>query len=154
VAEADDLEVLAGRLEASGRYRVLRRLERFTRLSQGDLSSSKRGIVLDLETTGVDPRRDEIIEVAMVPFQYDADGQVLAVGEAFSRLRQPREPISDEITRITGITDAMVAGQVIDPAEIAAFAAPAALIIAHNASFDRRFAEAFCPSLAMKGWAC
>jgi DNA polymerase-3 subunit epsilon len=32
--------------------------------------------------------------------------------------------------------------------------APAALIIAHNAGFDRRFAEAFCDAFAQKPWAC
>jgi DNA polymerase III subunit epsilon len=47
-----------------------------------------------------------------------------------------------------------VAGQTIDPAEVAAFAAPAALVIAHNAAFDRRFLERFCPLFAHKPWAC
>lgn len=149
-----DLEAAAAKLEASGHYRVLRRLERFTRLTRGDLTGARVGLVLDLETSGVDPRRDEIIEFAMVPFHYDAEGRVLAVGEAFSRLRQPREPVSEEITRITGITNAMLEGTSVTEAEVAAFAAPAALVIAHNAGFDRRFAEALSPGLAMKPWAC
>lgn len=149
-----DLEAAARKLEASGHYRVLRRLERFTRLTAGDIAGARLGLVLDLETTGVDPRRDEIIEFAMVPFHYDADGRVLTVGEAFSRLRQPREPVSEEITRITGITNVMLEGTSVTEAEVAAFAAPAALIIAHNAGFDRRFAEAFSPGLSMKPWAC
>jgi DNA polymerase-3 subunit epsilon len=37
---------------------------------------------------------------------------------------------------------------------VARFIAPAALIIAHNAGFDRRFAEAFCDAFAQKPWAC
>jgi len=152
--KADDLEAMAGLLEASGRYRILRRLDGFTRIQEGDLANCRRGIILDLETTGLDSRSDEIIELAMLPFDYDPDGRVVAVGEAFSQLRQPQKPITEEITRITGITDAMVAGRVIDPAEVARFIAPAALIIAHNAAFDRRFAEAFSPAFALKPWAC
>jgi hypothetical protein len=41
------------------------------------------------------------------------------VGEPFSRLRQPSQPIPLAITALTGLTDAMVAGQSIDPAEMA-----------------------------------
>ncbi len=55
---------------------------------------------------------------------------------------------------MTGITDAMVAGHSIDPDDVAAFVAPADLIIAHNAKFDRPFAEAFCPAFASLPWAC
>jgi hypothetical protein len=37
---------------------------------------------------------------------------------------------------------------------VAAFAAPAALVIAHNASFDRRLLERFSPVFQTKPWAC
>jgi DNA polymerase-3 subunit epsilon len=141
-------------LEASGRYRVLRRLER-PRFKLGSaIGQVRRGIILDLETTGLDPKTDEIIEIGMVPFDYDVGGQVVCVGAPFSRLRQPSKPIPPEITKVTGITDAMVEGQVIDPAEVEAFIGEAALIIAHNAAFDRRFAERFCPGFVAKPWAC
>jgi DNA polymerase-3 subunit epsilon len=69
-------------------------------------------------------------------------------------LRQPPDPIPPEITTITRIDDAMVAGHAIDPAEVTAFAAPAALVIAHNAAFDRRFLERFCETFTTKPWAC
>lgn len=148
------LEVMARALEDSGRYKVLRRLERFTRLTPGDVAQCRLGLMLDLETTGVDPARDEIIEFAMVPFHYDGDGRIVSVGPAFSRLRQPGAPISPLITRLTGITNKMVEGERLDPKDVDAFAADAALIVAHNANFDRRFAERLVPSLALKPWAC
>ena len=47
-----------------------------------------------------------------------------------------------------------MAGQTIDPAEGEAFAAPAAIVIAHNSAFDRRFLERFCEVFATKAWAC
>ena len=59
-----------------------------------------------------------------------------------------------EITAITGITNEMVAGQSIDPADIARFAAPASLVIAHNANFDRRFLERLSDVFTTKPWAC
>lgn len=150
----DDLEAMAQTLEASGRYRVLRRLAA-PRFALGSaIGQVRRGIILDLETTGLDPKTDEIIEIGMVPFDYDVGGQIVSVGAPFSRLRQPSKPIPPEITKVTGITDAMVEGQVIDAAEVEAFIGEAALIIAHNAAFDRRFAERFCPGFVAKPWAC
>ncbi|MGQ3073451.1 MAG: 3'-5' exonuclease [Ferrovibrionaceae bacterium] len=76
------------------------------------------------------------------------------MGQPFSRLRQPNKPIPEVVAALTGITNEMVAGQIIDPAEVASFAASAALIVAHNAGFDRKFAERFCDVFMRKPWAC
>jgi len=145
---------MARALEESGRYRILRRLDRPRYIGGTAAGPVRQGIVIDLETTGLDPKKDEIIEFGLVPFTYDVGGRILSVGEPFSRLRQPAAPISPEISKLTGLTDAMVEGQIVDPAEVADFIEPAALVIAHNASFDRRFAEAFSSAFAQKPWAC
>jgi len=63
-------------------------------------------------------------------------------------------PIPAEITRLTGITDEMVAGQMIDIGELRALIELADLVIAHNPAFDRPFCEAFSPVFAEKAWAC
>jgi DNA polymerase-3 subunit epsilon len=76
------------------------------------------------------------------------------VKEPFQRFRQPTKPISAEITRLTGVTDEMVAGHTIDSGEVEAFAQDAVLIVAHNVGFDRRFMEKLTPGFALKGWAC
>ncbi|TSD82851.1 3'-5' exonuclease [Mycobacterium sp. KBS0706] len=149
-----DLELMASTLEASGRYRVLRKLENRRLLATPDGTPTRLGILLDLETTGLDPAKDEIIELAMVPFTYGLDGRIFEIHEPFQRLRQPSVPIPAEITALTGIDDTMVAGLSIDTAEVEAFAAPAALIVAHNAGFDRKFAERFCDVFTTKPWAC
>jgi len=154
VSSEINLEQMARTLEATGCYRVLRKLESRHHLAAPDGSPNRLGIFLDLETTGLDPAKDEIIELAMVPFTYGLDGRLFEIHEPFQRLRQPSFPIPAEITALTGINDAMVAGQSIDPAEVYTFAAPAALIIAHNAGFDRKFAEPFCDVFTTKPWAC
>lgn len=150
----EDLEAMARQLEASGRYRLLRKFEGCSLHPVGDPTTLKQGVYLDVETTGKDPVRDEIIELAMVPFQYDAEGRIASVGAPFVELREPSKPITEEITRITGITNAMVAGKSIDPAKVAAFIEPAVLLVAHNAQFDRRFTERFCEAFKHKSWAC
>lgn len=151
---SEHLETLAQTLEATGDYRIIRRLKPRPHIVPPPGAPLRLGLVVDVETTGLDPQRDEIIELAMTPFTYGLDGTVFSVGDAFQGLRQPSERITPETTAITGITNEMVAGQVIDPAEVAKFAAPASLVIAHNAAFDRRFLERFSDVFSTKPWAC
>ncbi len=60
-------------------------------------------VAFDLETTGLDPKSDAIIEIAMVRF--DENGTV----EEFSSLVNPGVSISEEVENITGISNADVA---------------------------------------------
>ncbi|KIZ41302.1 MULTISPECIES: 3'-5' exonuclease [Rhodopseudomonas] len=145
-------EQMAAILEATGDYRVLRRLRPGTSQAEAP-PGSKRGVLLDVETTGLDPDVDEIIELAMLPFFYSDDDEIVGVGVPFNELRQPTRPIPAEVTKLTGIDQDMVAGKSIDPDSVSRFAG-GSLIVAHNAAFDRRFMEKFCPSFARNPWAC
>jgi DNA polymerase-3 subunit epsilon len=149
-----DYTAMAEALEATGEYRVLRKLQTPTRYEPGEPEGLRRAIFLDVETTGLDATRHEIIELAMVPFTYAPDGRIIECGAPFQGLREPSLPIPAEITAITGIDDAMVAGHSIDPAEVARFVDGVDLVIAHNASFDRRFMETFCAAFTHLPWAC
>jgi DNA polymerase-3 subunit epsilon len=152
--EPGEHERMAGILEASGRYRILRRLEPPSAYHQPDGSPTRRAVFLDVETTGLDPLVDEIFELGMVAFDFTADGRIFSVHEPFERFRDPGRPIPAEVVALTGITDEMVAGTSLDPVEIEAFLGTAVLAIAHHAHFDRRFAERFCPAFANLPWAC
>jgi DNA polymerase-3 subunit epsilon len=155
VAHTDtELEVMAETLNASGRFRVLRQLQPSPAIIPPDGVETRLGLFVDVETTGLDPTRDEIIELAMLPFTYGLDGRIYEVGDAFQKYREPSKPIPPAITALTGITDEMVAGQTIDPAEIIALASGAALVVAHNAAFDRRFVERLSDIFTAKPWAC
>jgi DNA polymerase-3 subunit epsilon len=146
---------MAALLESSNEYRVLRRLRPLPRLdASGPDPSHRLGVFVDVETTGLDPSIDEIVELAMVNFGYSADGRVLGIGESFEALRDPGRRIPTAVLSLTGITDDMVTGRKIDPVDVAEFVAPAALVVAHNAEFDRRFCERFCPVFARKPWGC
>ncbi|MCI4679074.1 3'-5' exonuclease [Rhodoblastus acidophilus] len=149
-----DLEKFAAALEKSPDYKVLRRLQPRAPIEGFPGVETRAGLFVDVETTGLNPELDEIVELAMVPFRYALDGTVVQVLDPFDRLREPSTPIPPEITALTGITAEMVSGKEIDLAEVVKFAAPAALVIAHNAAFDRRFLERFCPMFSTKPWAC
>src|SRR4051812_1574039 len=107
---------MAKLLEDSGDYRVLRRLmPRDVVTSTPNEQPVKIGIVLDVETTGLDAKMDEVIELAMVKFSYLPDGRIGHAIGTFAALNEPTNPIPPEITAINDITNEMVAGQRIDP---------------------------------------
>lgn len=153
INEFDELEGMAQLLEASDRFRVLRRLKLLERLEQSDGTTTKKGMFLDVETTGLD-KESELLELAIVPFDYTSDGRIVGLGEPFHQLNEPTDPIPSEITAITGLTDGMVSGQRIDPDAVAHFVSDASIIIAHNAAFDRPFVERLSPVFVTKPWAC
>ena len=115
---------------------------------------TKVGILFDVETTGLDTASDEVVELGMVKFSYHPDGTVAAVLDTFSSFNEPSRTIPEEAIKLHGITNEMAAGHKIDGDAITAFASDAAIIIAHNAAFDRKFAERYWPVFASKPWAC
>jgi len=61
-------------------------------------------VALDLETTGLDPERDRVIEVGAVVFTLDS------VRTTLERLADPGRSIPDAVQRLTGITPEDLAG--------------------------------------------
>ena len=154
MANASDLEKWAAALEASDDYRVLRKLRR-PLTEQRELRPDERlAVIVDTETTGLNVHKDQAIELGMVAFTYGEDDAVLSVIDTMSGFQAPSEPISREITELTGITNDMVRGMAFDVEAIERFIAPASLVIAHNAAFDRPFCERISPIFADKAWAC
>ncbi|HEV2604060.1 MAG TPA: 3'-5' exonuclease [Microvirga sp.] len=148
-------EEIARALEATGNFRVLRRIR--PTLSFCEPPSGERtfvGVVLDVETTGLDTATAEVIELGMIKFEYGRDGTVFRVTGTFSQLRQPSAPIPPEITRLTGISDADVQGRLIAVEDIEAFVAGAGIVIAHNAKFDLPICERHWPLFQEMNWAC
>lgn len=149
-----NLADLAATLEKSPDYRVLRRLIPRTDFGASDGQLTKIGILLDVETTGLDTTKHEVIELGMIKFAYLPEGRIVRILDVFESFNEPLAAIPEEITELTGITDAMVAGHRIDVDAVTSFATDAAVVIAHNAHFDRKFAERYWPIFEKKGWAC
>ena len=154
-AANDELSQMAQMLEKSGDFRILRRLvPRDVFEPMPDNEPIKIGVVFDVETTGLDPKVHEVIELGMVKFAYCVDGRVVHVIDCLGALNEPTNPIPPEITALTGITNDMVAGKQIDAAAVSSFVADANIVIAHNANFDRKFAERYWPQFVHKHWGC
>lgn len=98
-----------------------------------------RYIVFDLETTGLSAATERIIEIGAVKVE---NGEIL---ESFDLFVDPEKAITPEITRLTSITNEMVAGA---PKEADAleqffrFCDGCDILVAHNADFDMGFLRA------------
>ena len=141
----------------ANQWKLLRRLRLPDNFNDPQDGTIKRSIVIDVETTGLSIENDDIIQLAMLPFDYEVEsGRILTVHKAlaFEALREPAVPISEVASIITGITGDMVVGKSIDDAAVAALVADADLVIAHNAYFDRAMVERHWDCFAEKPWAC
>ena len=104
-------------------------------------AASQRGyITFDLETTGLSPRRDKIIEIGAMKFS--PEGEELG---QFQTLVNPGRPIPPSASNVNGITDDMVAdAPTIDVAlaDFIKFVGDEDVpLIAHNANFDVSFLD-------------
>ena len=142
-------------IEGTDDFKLLRRLPRpdELRCSASAGETTCLGIV-DTETTSLDPASGEMIEIGLVQIAIDDHGQIAHVKRAESWLNQPAEPISPEITRITGLTNNDLEGERFDDAAIAESFACCELMVAQNAVFDRGFLVRRYPEVAELPWAC
>ncbi len=92
-------------------------------------------IVFDIETTGLSNRTCKIIEIGAVKIR---SGEIIDVFDTFV---DPEEPIPENITALTSITDEMVMGAPKEAEALKAFLdfAGDRMLIAHNANFDVGF---------------
>ena len=97
--------------------------------------------IIDLETTGLNPKSDEIIEIGILITSFTNEDGFIKIDDKINYLNEPKNPISDEITKITCITNEDVKGQKIDWDLLKDKLIDIDLIICHNAYFDRNFME-------------
>ena len=109
-------------------------------------SGFDEAVVVDMETTGLDPEKDRVISVAMVRAHFaelksNPNG---LHGETMDVAVNPQCRIPPESSRIHGITDRDVAekGSFADIAQQLSDFIGDSPIIAHNASFDKKFLNA------------
>lgn len=147
-------EEIIQELEKSGDYKIIRRLKPVERYCDDDSEEKHIGLYLDVETTGLDSNEDKIIELAMIPFEYSASGKIYRVLPDYTSYQDPGIPLPAITTKVTGITDDMVAGHSVDMNRLDELLSQADMVIAHNAQFDRGFMENFHDGFKSIAWGC
>lgn len=101
-------------------------------------------VFFDTETTGLNPREDQIIELAAIRVEPDGEGlKEAAKMDVYIKLLEG-EKIPQRITELTHITDDMLAAEGVDGGEaaeqfISMLAGDRIIMAAHNAHFDLGF---------------
>lgn len=96
-------------------------------------------VVFDIETTGLSPKFNKIIEIGAVKIR---DGKIV---DTFSKFVNPEVPIPYTITKLTSINDSMVLEAPTIEQVLPEFLEYVgdAVLVAHNASFDTSFIREF-----------
>jgi DNA polymerase-3 subunit epsilon len=99
-------------------------------------------VAVDLETTGLDPAKDEIVSVGWVALS----GERIDLSTAGHRLVQPTRAVPEESAVLHAITDDVAAGGAPPPVVLAELLSVLAgkVLVAHNASFELEFIRAAC----------
>jgi DNA polymerase III epsilon subunit family exonuclease len=101
-------------------------------------------VAFDVETTGLDPEKEELIEIAGIKFTFEKKEGKLVTKEIaqYSSLVKPGKLIPEDATRVNHITNQMVENAPeLKPVLTAflRFCGLSSILVAHNASFDASF---------------
>lgn len=110
---------------------------------------------IDVETTGLSPYYDEVVELALVLFAFAREtGEIMGIVDEYVGLREPSCPIPSAATAVHGLTLDNVRGCSLDCGAIERLVGRAEFLVAHNAGFDRAFVERLVPLVGKKRWLC
>lgn len=89
--------------------------------AEENLLPLRRVCVLDVETTGLDPARHHVIELCTAVVLVDARGKIVGLPALKWGREDPGYPLPPKITKLTGLTDADLAGRRICRDELTRF---------------------------------
>lgn len=123
--------------------------------TQSVTSRDGHAAMIDVETTGLSPYSDEIIEFAVVLFRFNRDTyEISDIIHSYVGLREPSINIPIQATQVHGLRFSDVKGKSLDSVRIQEIIEKADFLIAHNAQFDKGFVTRLFPFCNSKNWVC
>jgi DNA polymerase III subunit epsilon len=150
----NELKKLIDQLQSSPDHRVISRVTRETVFQANNDLPKRIGLLVDVETTGLDTVSDKIIEFGCILFEYGFDGTIYRILEEYNGLEDPEQSLDPVVVKLTGITNEDLQHQNLDNDAVNRLVDQADFVIAHNASFDRPMLERRFPEFASKPWGC
>ncbi|HOG14997.1 MAG TPA: exonuclease domain-containing protein [Candidatus Absconditabacterales bacterium] len=108
------------------------------------LNKNFRYIALDFETTGLDPKKDEAIQIGLA--EIDVNGKIIKEFKSFLKPQKDIKELKDFVAYITGISldDLQEAPSIFDlQKEIFDFLGENVILIGHNIQFDIDFLKKY-----------
>jgi len=110
--------------------------------------------IIDVETTGLS-NNDDIIEIGILTFKYSKlTGNFINKISEYHSLNEPHCAIDVEAQRIHGISYEDTEGHRMDLEAIQKIIEKSDILIAHNASFDRKYLAKYLPEVQYAVWHC
>lgn len=110
---------------------------------------------IDIETSGFSAERCSILELAIALFRYDREtGAMVGIEELYSGTQDTRVPLSSAAAKVNGITAQRIAGTKIRWEHVQSLLDRADFLVAHNASFERRFLSRVPQLTLNREWRC
>ncbi|HKL44293.1 MAG TPA: 3'-5' exonuclease, partial [Candidatus Absconditabacterales bacterium] len=112
------------------------------------LNKNFRYVSLDFETTGLDTKKDEVIQVGLL--EIDINGKPIKEFKSFVKPQKDISEIRDLVSYITGISleDLNGAPSIFDlKKDIELFFGDNVVLIGHNIQFDIDFIERYFPDI-------
>lgn len=157
IPSLDACEGAAEVLREAGGYRVLRPLVAPELPDPAEVPGPRRrALLVNTQTTGLDPQYDDLLEVAVLPIEYAVrTGQILWCGPTIVQRRDIGRSLYPDEVRRASITSAELVGQRIDERFLHHASDHTDFVISFAAEFHRKFLHPFAPNLAAaRPWAC
>jgi DNA polymerase-3 subunit epsilon len=120
--------------------KIIKYLPGITNYNSGKIGTNK-GVIVDTEATDKDPKSATLIELTMLPFTFTDEMEICEIKKPVTLLNDPGGPLSDEVKKLTGLTDKMLRGHSLDYELIIDTMNDNEITLAHNAKFDRTILE-------------
>jgi len=143
------------RRDSNAAVRTLRRIPRIDDWPRtSNEPAANRLAVVDVETDGLDPSRDNVIQIAAALVDLSEDGRILRVIDHGTGLADPGRQIPVKITKLTGIDNLTVRDKRIKREALSEFICQADAVLAHNSGFDAGFCRRLLPGIEHLPWIC
>lgn len=111
-------------------------------------------MIIDTECTGLNTKKDEIVQLAFNLIEFDTEGNFYKVLYQYSSLQETQRKFHPKAALITNLNNEKLKGHSIDKETLKNLLEKTDVVIAFNASFDRPMLERFEPLFQKKYFAC